>query len=410
MWIASILVAVGASISVGMLAYRTIPYSTELWWQFAFDANAPRMLRAALVATLVLGGFATLRLLGPARSPKAEQEPVDEARLLELVRSSGSCIANLALLGDKTLMFNDSKRSFVMYAVAGHTWVAMGDPVGPLSDREEMIWQFRELADQHGCIPAFYEITPDALPAYIDAGFGLSKLGEEAWVDLRSFSLEGSARAALRQAHRRAQRDGLSFRIAAAAEYPALRESLRRISDEWLIAKSVAEKGFSLGFFDDRYLARFPIALIAHEGQPIAFANLWETVSLEELSVDLMRHANAAPASVMDYLFVELMLWGKDKGYAWFNLGMAPLSGLEAHRLAPAWHKVGRLVYRLGEELYNFEGLRAYKDKFQPQWRPRYLAAPGRLALARVMLDVTVLISGGVKGAILKGNRRRSVA
>jgi phosphatidylglycerol lysyltransferase len=410
MWIASICIAVGASISIGVLAYRRIPFAAELWWQFAFDANAPRMLRAALVAVLVLGGFAVLHLLGPARSPKVVDEPVDETRLLGLVRGSSYGIANLALLGDKALMFNDSKRSFIMYAVAGHTWVAMGDPIGPLEDREELIWQFREQADRHGCIPAFYEISPDTLPAYIDAGFGLSKLGEEAWVDLKSFSLEGGARATLRQAHRRGQRDGLSFRVAAATEFPELRDALRAISDEWLVAKSAAEKGFSLGFFDDHYLAHFPIALVAHAERPIAFANLWETRGLEELSVDLMRHANAAPRSVMDYLFVELMLWGKDKGYAWFNLGMAPLSGLEAHRLAPTWHKVGRLVYRLGEELYNFEGLRAYKDKFSPQWRPRYLAAPGRLALARVMLDITVLISGGVRGTVFKGSQARSAA
>jgi phosphatidylglycerol lysyltransferase len=108
----------------------------------------------------------------------------------------------------------------------------------------------------------------------------------------------------------------------------------------------------------------------------------------------------------MDYLFIELMLWGKSQGYAWFNLGMAPLAGLEVHRLAPAWHKIGRLVYRLGSDFYNFDGLRGYKDKFAPQWRPRYLAAPGRFALARVMLDVTMLISGGVRRTLFKAGKR----
>jgi phosphatidylglycerol lysyltransferase len=110
----------------------------------------------------------------------------------------------------------------------------------------------------------------------------------------------------------------------------------------------------------------------------------------------------------MDFLFIELMLWGQSQGYAWFNLGMAPLAGLEVHRLAPAWHKIGRLVYRLGEEFYNFEGLRYYKDKFAPQWRPRYLAAPGRFALARVMIDVTMLISGGVRQALFAAGTRSS--
>jgi len=104
----------------------------------------------------------------------------------------------------------------------------------------------------------------------------------------------------------------------------------------------------------------------------------------------------------MDFLFIELMLWAKAEGYRWFKLGMAPLAGLEAHRLAPAWHKVGRLIYHYGENFYNFEGLRRYKEKFEPEWRPRYLAAPGGLAQARVLLDVTSLISGGLVDTIRK--------
>ncbi len=408
MWIASVCIAIGASAYIGVLAYRRIPYANELWWQFAFDGNAPRMLRATLAAALVLGGYALLRLLRPARLLQAADEPIGEARLLELVRASNDGAANLALLGDKTLFFNEEKRSFIMYAVSGRTWVAMGDPIGPAADHEELIWRFLEEADRYGCRPAFYEVSPETLPAYIDAGLGLSKLGEEARVELPGFSLEGGPRAGLRQSHRRAQRDGLSFRIAPPEEYPQLRATLRAISDEWLASKAVAEKGFSLGFFDDDYLQHFSIALILHEGRPLAFANLWESQGRVELSVDLMRHADAAPRTVMDFLFIELMLWGKAQGYAWFNLGMAPLAGLEAHRLAPAWHKLGRLVYRLGEEFYNFDGLRDYKDKFAPQWRPRYLAAPGRLALARVLLDVTLLISGGLRGTVHKEKAAQS--
>ena len=115
-----------------------------------------------------------------------------------------------------------------------------------------------------------------------------------------------------------------------------------------------------------------------------------------------MRYGGDAPKGVMDYLFVQIMLWGKAQGYQWFSLGMAPLSGLEAHRLAPVWHKLGRLVYRYGETFYNFDGLRHYKDKFQPEWRPRYLAAPPGIVLPRVLLDVTALISGGLASAVAR--------
>jgi phosphatidylglycerol lysyltransferase len=104
----------------------------------------------------------------------------------------------------------------------------------------------------------------------------------------------------------------------------------------------------------------------------------------------------------MEYLFIELMLWGKAHGYRWFNLGMAPLSGLSDEALAPIWSRVGVFLFRHGEHFYNFQGLRKFKGKFHPHWRPRYLASPGGLALPRILTDVATLISGGVKGLIGK--------
>jgi phosphatidylglycerol lysyltransferase len=137
-------------------------------------------------------------------------------------------------------------------------------------------------------------------------------------------------------------------------------------------------------------------------GAPVAFANLWPTATREELSVDLMRFSPDAPNGTMDYLFIELMMWGKGQGYRWFNLGMAPLSGLETRALAPVWQRLGGFVYRHGEAFYNFEGLRRYKGKFDPVWEPRYLASPRGLQLPAVLLDLSTLISGGVRELITR--------
>jgi phosphatidylglycerol lysyltransferase len=172
---------------------------------------------------------------------------------------------------------------------------------------------------------------------------------------------------------------------------------LGRISSAWLASKSTGEKRFSVGAFTPEYVRQFPVAVVRSQGTPAAFANLWTTANKAELSVDLMRFDPDAPRGAMDYLFIELMLWGRAQGYRWFNLGMAPLSGLEAHPLAPAWHRVGNFIFRHGEHFYNFEGLRRYKTKFDPVWEPRYLAARGGIALPRVLVDVSVLIAGGMK-------------
>jgi phosphatidylglycerol lysyltransferase len=185
-------------------------------------------------------------------------------------------------------------------------------------------------------------------------------------------------------------------------QIPEVLQRLRQISDLWLKEKNTREKGFSLGFFDPAYILRSPVAVVENDASVVAFANLWLGAQKEELSVDLMRFLPDCPEGTMDYLFCELMLWGKREGYRWFNLGTAPLSGLKEHALAPFRTKAGALIFRHGEHFYNFQGLRRYKDKFGPQWQPKYLACRGGLALPHILTNVAALISGGVTGIVTK--------
>jgi len=221
----------------------------------------------------------------------------------------------------------------------------------------------------------------------------LVKLGEEAMVPLHDFGLEGRERADLRQAWNRGKRGGLSFRVVAPDAVPALIPALAVVSQQWLDDKAGDEKGFSLGSFDPAYLARFPMALVEADGRIVAFANLWQAPAGQELSVDLMRHVDDAPKGTMDFLFIELFLWGRENGFQRFSLGMAPLSGLAQHRLAGRWNRFANVVARHGERFYGFSGLRRFKSKFAPQWRSRYLAAPGGMHLPAALLDATRLIS-----------------
>jgi phosphatidylglycerol lysyltransferase len=396
-WVASIVGVITMALFIGVVSYRHVSYSHELWWTFAFDGNAPRMLRASL-AVIVLGtAYLLLNLLRPARPEPAVAGAAEIARARPLIATSPTTLANAALTGDKRLLFSDDGDAFLMYQIAGHSWVALGDPVGEESGAEELVWRLREMSDHHGGHPVFYQVGAERLALYVDLGLAALKIGEEARVPLAAFSLEGAARADLRQSHRRAQRDGASFEVVSPEHVEQLLPRLQRISDTWLNSKSTGEKRFSVGAFSGPYLRQFPLALVRTEGSPAAFANLWASDTREELSVDLMRFGPDAPRGAMDYLFIELMLWGRDQGYRWFNLGMAPLSGLEAHPLAPAWHRVGNFIFRHGEHFYNFEGLRRYKAKFDPVWEARYLVSRGGISLPRVLVDVSVLIAGGMK-------------
>jgi phosphatidylglycerol lysyltransferase len=401
-WILSIALVVCSAIWLGLFVHRHVEYSSDLWWTFAAKSDAPRMLRAGLTTVILLAAFGVWRLLRPSLPASAPPTDEDLAVARKIIAASTSAEANVALTADKNLLIDEHGDAFIMYRISGHSGIALGDPVGNAERHEALVWRFRELCDRLDLRCAFYQVSPEHLPLYVDLGLTLSKLGEEGRVPLANFTLDGSKRAELRQAKNRANRDGASFEVLPASAVPGILPELKIVSGAWLAEKSVSEKGFSLGSFNERYLANFDIAVVRAKGKIVAFANIWKSGDGAEFSVDLMRHVGTAPKGVMDYLFVELMLWGKANGFAYFSMGMAPLSGLERHALAPLWHKIGNLIFRLGDEFYNFDGLRRYKEKFDPEWEPRYLAAPGGTELPRVLIDATTLISGGLKGVFAR--------
>ncbi|WP_310599996.1 bifunctional lysylphosphatidylglycerol flippase/synthetase MprF [Desulfobulbus sp.] len=401
-WTMLILLVMGCAIWLGFFTHKHVAYSRDLWWHFAISGDAPRFLRATVGAVSLLLFYATAHLLKPVRFVEPSPHLAGSNQARAVIAASTQTRANLALLGDKSLLFNPSDTAFIMYAIEGRSWVGLGDPIGPQAEHQELIWRFRELCEQAEGWPVFYEVGHDTLYLYLDLGLTLLKLGEEARVPLAGFSLEGKARSGLRYSHRKAEKEGSSFELVEAAAVPALLPELRHISDSWLVGKKTKEKGFSLGFFHPEYLQANPVALVRHGGRVVAFANVWLGAEQEEMSIDLMRFLPEAPNGTMDYLFISLILWAKQQGYGWFNLGMAPLAGLANRPHAPLWHRAGSLLYQHGEHFYNFKGLRTYKEKFDPVWEPRYLASPGGLALPRIMTNLATLISGGARGMVGK--------
>jgi phosphatidylglycerol lysyltransferase len=401
-WILAITMVLLSTLWLGVFSYKHLHYSGDLWWHFTFFGNAPRSLRA-MVGVIGLGLFLGLaRLLQPAPPRYALPEPQTLDRITPIIERSRRTYAHLALLGDKALLMSEHLNAFIMYRVEGRSWVAMGDPVGPIEEWPELVWRFHELTDVHDGWTVFYGVGLGNLPLYLDLGLSLFRLGEEARVLLSGFSLEGRTHKPLRNICNRLEKEGCTFEVLPRATLPALLPELKKVSDAWLLQKNTREKGFSLGFFQAAYLQRCPAAVARVGGEIVAFANLWPGADREELSIDLMRHSPEAPHGVMDYLFVQLMLWGKKEGYGWFNLGMAPLVGLQDNEVAPLWSRFGAFLFRHGEHFYNFQGLRQYKAKFDPVWEPRYLASPAGIALPRILTNISSLVSGGLMGIIAK--------
>jgi phosphatidylglycerol lysyltransferase len=305
-------------------------------------------------------------------------------------------------MGDKSLLFSEDGRAFLMYARQGRSWIALFDPVGPRELWSGLVWRFIETARAAGGRAVFYQVSTDLLPVCAEAGLRAVKLGEMAVVDLARFDLKGGTWSAMRNALSRGERDGLGFEILPPEALPPVYDELRAISDGWLAEHEAREKGFSLGAFERDYVLSQPVAVLRFEGRIVAFANLLRAGSDAECSIDLMRFSPEAPTGAMVFLFAKTMIAMRDAGVRRFLLGMAPLAGMSGRENAPVWDMIGGTVYEHGERFYNFKGLRAFKDKFRPDWEPRYLAIGGSATPMMALMDATLLIGGGIRGVIGK--------
>lgn len=398
-WLLGVAAFLAATLWLMFFVYRDVTYDHALWWQWAFDENAPRALRASLAAAITVCAAALALMLrrdaGDVIAPTADELQ----HAATIIGSQPVAPAALALMGDKSLLFSDNGTAFLMYGKQQRSWIALFDPIGPRSEHAELVWKFIELAHRHGGRPAFYQVSGSHLSLYVDAGMRIYKLGEYARVPLQNFSIAGGARAQLRQAVNRMEREGLEFAVLAPGDCWPLLHELHQVSKQWLDDHLTREKRFSMGAFNIDYLARFPIAVVRQHGRVVAFASLM-VGNGQEITVDLMRHVADMPKGAMEFLFVRTMQWASTQGMASFGLGMAPMSGMVDHPLAPRWHRLGKLLFRHGERFYNFQGLRRFKDKFDPIWEPRYLAAPGGPAPLLVLTDTATLIAGGVRGVV----------
>jgi phosphatidylglycerol lysyltransferase len=354
-------------------------------------------LAARLAGTAASRALKKLVVSAPAPASDGEIE-----RARPLIEQSPWTYPNLLFRRDMAVLFSERGNALVMFGHMHRTWVAMGDAIGPPDEAEEVTRRFCGLCREARSRPAFFEVSGAQQPLYRELGLTLIKLGEEARVPLAQFDLASARYAALRQACARVRRRRCRFEIVPRRDVPALLPQLLRVSQGWLERKATHEKGFSNASFDARYLACFDVALVRSPDGVLAFANLWQSGGREELSVDLMRHLPEAPNGSMDFLFSEVMRWGRAQGFRWFNFGVAPLSGLDGGKEGSLWDRIGTLLYRHGEHFYNFQGLRSYKDKFRPVWTPRYLASPGGAALPVALFDVAALIAGGVRAIVSK--------
>ncbi|NQD35708.1 bifunctional lysylphosphatidylglycerol flippase/synthetase MprF [Permianibacter sp. IMCC34836] len=395
------LVAIGSVIAISIwltyFSYRHIPTDLEPWWQVALQNEQARSLRALLTIPLGFVLLALARVFRPARRVPIAAATAEQIRAI--VHGSAQALSQLALLGDKRFVVSTDRSALLMYVAQDRSLVALGDPMGADDEYEELLWQFRELCDQHRARPVVFMARPDALPRYFDLGLIPHKLGEEAVLNLDDSRHLNPAVTAL---HHSVASSGLRVQVLSAREVAAWLPQMKEVSDEWLASRATGERGFAVGHFDANYLMQLPHALVfrtepgrsepGRGEQLVAFASLLCSGQHNELAIDLLRHRSDLPADWVTWLYVELMQWAKQQNYRRFCLGLVPVQDWTDHPLAALWSRIGRTLFLHSRSVEKPEEVRHFKQQFEPHWEERYLMAPGSVPLSQVLSDVSDLM------------------
>ncbi len=340
-------------------------------------------------------GYALFMLARPVLA--RQKAPLEDRQRAKGLCEAFGCtsLARMTLFDDKLYWFSPGG-SMVAYTLVGRVALVLGDPIGPPEDLSACISGYTRYCANNDWLPAFYQTQPDTLSAYLSTGFQSLCIGQEGIVDLATFTLAGGENKNMRTAVNRMTRLGYTSEVIEPPIPGDIMRTLRQISDVWLTLVHGTEKRFSLGWFDDDYIGNGRVMVIRSStaGEITAFANIIPEYQRNEASVDLMRHLPEAEKGSMDFLFVSLIEWAREKGYATFNVGLSSLSGVGESPDDPAIERAVHYVYEHVNQFYNFKGLHEFKEKFHPIWSPRYLIYPNPANLPLIVLAMIRADSG----------------
>jgi lysyl-tRNA synthetase class 2 len=350
--------------------------------------NMARYREATLVA-LGLGLLATVLwlLLSPhtptTLSGAAQRRERERARAVVRAHGSGT-LDYFALRDDKQWFF--SGHSVVAYAVRSGVCVVSPDPIGPLSEREEVWADFMRFAESYGWSVTVIGASPDWLPVYEVFGLRSLYLGDEAVVDCKSFTLEGRSMRGVRQAVNRVRREGIRVTFHDPADLaPSLRAELLEIATQ--SRRGEVERGFSMTLsrlFDPDDAGLLMSVASAPSGAPVGFTQYVPAPGIDGWSLDVMRRSADPdlPNGVMDLLVVETIRHVAQSGGRGLGLNFSVLRETVAGESRTPGANVGRTVLQRMSRHVQVESLWRFNAKFNPRWQPRYLVVGSLDAVA----------------------------
>ncbi|WP_208094631.1 phosphatidylglycerol lysyltransferase domain-containing protein [Mucilaginibacter agri] len=291
---------------------------------------------------------------------------------------------------DKLFFFSEDHDGFLAYRVANNFAIVLEEPVcfNSVGVKSSILREFEKFCQQQGIKAAYYRVDGLSLDLFGYLGKKWMVIGQEAILDLDTFSMEGKDRKSMRNAVNSMQKKGFITQIYEAPIKEGLLQKLKLVSDEWLQSMEREELVFSQGMFDWEQLKNQTIITLENEDEKVlAFLNIIPDYTAGEATYDLIRKTPDAPGGNMDVLIIELINYCKNKGYHYLNMGLAPMSGIEKAQDLP--ERTIKFAYEKIQQFRHYRGLRDFKEKFDPLWRNKYLVYENTYDLLQLPLAIS---------------------
>ncbi len=349
-----------------------------------------------ILAAVIL--FVFLRYFSKDTHSKIQQA-LDFNRIGNVIAQfGGNEISHLGFIRDKQMYVYqaDGKDQLIfLFRKKADKLIVLGEPFGNQAYLQAGLAQFMDDADREDFTLIFYEASRALTMQLHEWGFDFFKNGEEGFVDLTTFTMNGKKMRGERALVNKFKREGYKFKLLQPPFSPEIMRELHQVSDEWLGKET--EKGFSLGYFVPDYLNRAPVAVVYdHKGEIISFASVMPQGNTKIISIDLMRSRKDAPSGIMDFLLVNFFESARTEGYTSFNFGMAPLAGVGISHFSFLEERISHMIYEYGYKLYGFQGLREYKAKYVSKWVPKYIAYRKKRSLIYTVLQVLQVVNSPI--------------
>jgi phosphatidylglycerol lysyltransferase len=317
-------------------------------------------------------GFLLFTLIKPFLRVEPSSESGRERAKFLLSEFGNSSVDYFKLSNDKLYFFSDIHDAFIAYRIANGFAIVLEEPVCAEENKKEVLEEFYTQCKKMGLKAAFYRVDENSIYWFNQLRQQKMIIGQEAILEVESFTLEGKEKKSLRNGLNSLQKKGFTSTIHRAPLPSDLIPELKKVSDDWLSAFDKEEQIFSQGMFDAKEIRNHDIITVNDEtGKVVAFLNIIPDYSPGECTYDLIRKTSEAPGGCMDALIIKLIEYAKEREFKYINLGLVPMTGITEPQ-SPA----EQIIKYAGEKFRRFKhyhGLRDFKEKYATIWADKFL-------------------------------------